>query len=387
MFGKSAEEKDVGKEAGGLSPSSPPASLPPLPARAWPPTAVRQIIRQHEPENLEFPFPTLSTFHTPNEQFYVRSHFSRPTVKRQAWRLKVEGCVDHELELDFDAVMRLQPIERTITLECAGNGRIFLTPKVGGAQWELGAVSTATWAGVALAELLAQAGVKPQAVEVIFEGADEGEPDDPPKPPGKIHYAHSIPLSKVADAMLAYRMNGELLPAAHGGPLRVVVGGWYGMASVKWLKRIVVSDRRFRGYFQSVDYAYWEQQAGMPIRVPITEMQVKAQIARPALHEIVAAGSTYSVVGAAWTGDSDVILVEVSTDGGQHFSPATLLGEPIRHAWRFWEYQWNTPISPGRCILMARATDALGNRQPAKRDKRFGNYVVFHTLPVEVLVK
>ena len=345
------------------------------------------ILRQKVPENLEFPFAALAGFNTPNEQFYVRSHFPTPALEANSWRLKIEGLIRQEMEFTLDMILRMVRQTRVATLECAGNGRIFLDPKVDGAQWELGAVSNASWTGVPLADVLAQAGMKANAIEVILEGADEGEAAEKPRPPGKIHYSHSIPISKVDDVLLAYQMNGEPLPPSHGYPLRAVVGGWYGMASVKWLRRIVVTDRPFRGYFQGIDYGYWEHQQGIPIRVPITEMNVKAQIARPSLHEVVPAKSAYRIVGAAWTGDCEVTSVEVSTDGGKTYSMATLLGGPIRHAWRFWEFTWNTPSCPGTYTLMARATDARGNTQPAERNPDFDNYVVFHTLPVEVAVK
>jgi DMSO/TMAO reductase YedYZ molybdopterin-dependent catalytic subunit len=351
-----------------------------------PPGAVGQIIRQKDPENLEFPFQSLNTFTTPNEQFYVRSHFPKPAIDVQAWRLRIEGLVDRELQLSLADLMNLPVKQRMVTLECAGNGRIFLVPKASGAQWELGAVSTAEWTGVMLWDVLAKAGVREDAVEVILEGADHGKPDEPPRPPEALRYSHAIPISKAADVLLAFRMNGEPLPSSHGAPLRAVVAGWYGMASVKWLSRIVVTDRPFRGYFQTVDYAYWEEQAGMPIRVPISEMKVKAQIARPALHEVVPANAEYHVIGAAWTGDSEVARVEVSTDGGHRYQPADLLGEPLRHAWRFWEYRWKTP-STGIHTIMARATDARGNQQPSESESKYGNYVVHHTLPIEVIVK
>lgn len=373
----------VGTSIGNESVKSPPASLP----FEGPPRSDGPVLRQKVPENLEFPFPALAGFNTPNEQFYVRSHFPTPALSADSWRLKIEGLIQQEVEFTLDTILKMARQTRVATLECAGNGRIFLDPKVDGAQWELGAVSNARWSGVLLADVLARAGIKANAIEVILEGADEGEAAEKPRPPGKIHYSHSIPISKVDDVLLAYQMNGEPLPPSHGYPLRAVVGGWYGMASVKWLRRIVVTDRPFRGYFQGVDYGYWDHEHGMPIRVPITEMKVKAQIARPSLHEVVPANTAYRIVGAAWTGDSDVTNVEVSTDGGKTYSKATLLGEPIRHAWRFWEFAWNTPACPGTYTLMALATDARGNTQPAERNPDFDNYVIFHTLPIEVEVK
>ena len=173
-----------------------------------------------------------------------------------------------------------------------GNSRIFLSPKVGGLQWELGAVSTAEWTGVPLAAVLKRAGVKAGATEVVLEGADNGAITKEPVSPGKIHYARSLPLAKalMPEVILAYKMNSEPLPLSHGFPLRAIVPGWYGMASVKWLTRVVLTDTTFRGYFQTSDYSFWEQRDELPIQLlPVSEVEVKAEIARPALHEIIAA--------------------------------------------------------------------------------------------------
>ncbi len=171
-------------------------------------------------------------------------------------------------------------------------------------------------------------------------------------------------MRKVGDALLATGMNGGPLPPSHGFPVRLVVGGWYGMASVKWCHRIVVLDRPFTGYYRAVDYAYWTELAGNPVHVPIEEMSCKAQIARPAKQEVVPRDAVYAVTGAAWTGDTDVVRVEVSTDGGRTFADAELLGEPVRHAWRLWRFDWRTPATPGPATLLARATDARGRTQP-----------------------
>jgi len=234
-----------------------------------------------------------------------------------------------------------------------------------------------------LAKLLERAGVRDGAVEVMFEGADRGLAKEKPTPPDETHYAHSVPMRKIGDALLAYRMNGQTLSLAHGFPLRAIVGGWYGMASVKWVQRIVVLAEPFRGYFRTVDYAYWTELEGNPVRVPIEEMSCKAQIARPAKGEIVPRDSEYTVAGAAWTGDSDVVRVEVSTDGGKTFADATLLGEAIRHAWTLWTFDWHTPAQPGPVTLYARATDSAGRVQAFERNPMHGTYVIDHMLPCE----
>jgi DMSO/TMAO reductase YedYZ molybdopterin-dependent catalytic subunit len=182
-------------------------------------------------------------------------------------------------------------------------------------------------------------------------------------------------------------MNDEPLSPAHGFPVRAIVPGWYGMASVKWLSRIVVSKQPFHGYHQTVEYAYWQHRDGLPIRVPVTEIQVKSQIARPALGEVIAKGSTYRVFGAAWSGNSAISKVEVSTDGGNHYTAAKLLGEPDDHAWRLWEFSWNVPSSAGKHTLTARATDASGTIQPTERDRDRETYMINHVVPVEVQVR
>jgi DMSO/TMAO reductase YedYZ molybdopterin-dependent catalytic subunit len=350
--------------------------------------APRLISRQQNPDNLEFPFASLSTFITPNNLFYVRNHFAAPALDAGTWRLRVEGAVQRPLTLSLEELRRLPARTATATLECAGNGRAFLTPAARGVQWQLGAVSNAEWTGVSLAAVLERAGLRDAAVEVVFEGADRGPaPNEPAL--GQIHFARSLPLARARrpEVLLAYRMNGVDLPAAHGAPLRLLVPGWYGMASVKWLTRIAVVDRPFLGFWQTVDYSIFERRHNQPVLVPLTEMQVKAEIARPRAMEVVRPGATYRVHGAAWTGDSDVTRVEVSTDGGTTWAQARLLGRPVRHAWRLWEYSWRVPAQAGRVRLLARATDVRGHTQPTRRDPDRRNYMISHVLPVEVDVR
>lgn len=340
------------------------------------------ITRQKEPSNLEFPFASLNSFAVPNELFYVRNHFPQPAIEARAWRLEVGGAVRNPFTLGYDALRQLPTVTRPVLLECAGNGRAYLEPKAKGVQWELGAVGTAEWTGVPLSALLRRAGVRPEAVEVILEGTDEGEVAERP---GRIHFARSVPLEKARrDVLLATHMNGKELPPAHGFPVRAIVPGWYGVSSVKWLRRIVVTERPFRGYFQSVDYTYWDRTDGIPDLQPLTELQVKAQIARPAAGQRLPAGRPVRITGAAWTGESEVDRVEVSTDGGRTWHRARFTTEPRRYAWRFWEYEW-TPTS-GRHTLLARARDAANRMQPAQRDPDRRNYMITHPIPVEVTV-
>ncbi len=186
-------------------------------------------------------------------------------------------------------------------------------------------------------------------------------------------------------------MNGAELSASHGFPVRALVPGWYGMASVKWLTRIVVTERPFDGFFQSLQYSYFERRNGLPTLVPVTEMQVKAEIACPAMDEAVQANTSYRMHGAAWTGGSDVTKVEVSKNGGLTWAAARLVDNPsngrVVDAWRLWEYDWHTPPRPGRYTVMARATDARGRVQPMERDPDRRSYMISHVLPIEVEVR
>jgi DMSO/TMAO reductase YedYZ molybdopterin-dependent catalytic subunit len=347
------------------------------------PASKAMIIREREPENLEFPFSSLDSPITPNEFFYIRSHFAVPQVDASAYRLRIEGAVDRPFEIGYDEIRKLSSNSVQATLECAGNSRVFLIPQGGGAQWELGAVSNAVWTGVPLAALLDRAGVKANAVDVVLEGIDRGEPKSEPKPPGPIPFARSLPLAKARrpEVLIAHQMNGKELPQSHGFPVRAVVPGYYGMSSVKWLTRIHVMTAPYQGYWQTTDYAYWERSTGTPTRQPLREMRVKSLIARPGLHEVVKAGTAYRVFGAAWTGDADVETVELSVDSGKSWQKAGLIDKPLRFTWRRWEHEWKVPAQPGRVTLMSRATDSSGQRQPEQHNRDTGNYAIHHVLP------
>ena len=343
------------------------------------------ITREKEPANLEMPFGQLDGFITPNEQFYVRSHFAAPSIDLAAWRLRLEGAVEHPVEFSYDDLLARAGKTVRGVMECAGNSRIFLQPKVKGVQWEMGAVGNADWTGVSLGEILRDARCSNEACEVILEGADCGSISEPPRPAGKVNYARSLPLGKAQDdVLLALQMNGERLPLAHGFPLRAIVPGWYGMASVKWLQRIIVTEKPFPGYYQTVDYAFWESGIGGARLVPITEMLVKAAIARPEANATIAASTTYRLTGAAWSGNAEITKVEVSPDGGKTWAAASLGGETSEHSWRLWTWDWETPPAAGRYTLMARATDSRGRIQPMDRDPNRGTYMINHCLPIEV---
>jgi DMSO/TMAO reductase YedYZ molybdopterin-dependent catalytic subunit len=347
------------------------------------------IIRQKEPRNLEAPFDRIDSYLTPTELFYIRSHFPAPKLDRASYQLRIDGAVRHPFTLSYEELRNMRSETRVATLECAGNGRVFLVPQVQGAQWELGAVSNAEWTGVPLRALLERGELAEDVCEIALEGADRGTPKEEPLPPGPISYVWSVPLAKAmqSEVLIAYAMNGRDLSRDHGFPIRAIVPGHYGMASVKWLTRVEAVREPFRGYWQTTDYAYWASKGGEPVRRALGEMKLKAQIARPRVYETLPANRIYTICGAAWAGETDVIGIAVSTDGGQTWAEADFVDPVRRHAWRRWRFDWLTPKKAGEYTLLARAKDANGVLQPTEHDQNYGVYVINHSLPIEVFVE
>ena len=213
--------------------------------------------------NHSMPLEALRNDITPPGLHYLLNHFDIPFIDAEQWHLRIGGAVQRSLELNLKAIRRAPKISIPVTLECAGNGRSLLRPRPLSQPWQLEAVGTAVWTGVPLAYLLTQAGVEDDAVEVAFTGADSGFQG------GVRHqFARSLPIAEALrpDIVLAYQMNGNDLPPQHGYPLRLVVPGWYGMASVKWLSSIKVLTKPFDGFQQTVAYRYQQDadDAGSP---------------------------------------------------------------------------------------------------------------------------
>jgi DMSO/TMAO reductase YedYZ molybdopterin-dependent catalytic subunit len=235
-----------------------------------------------------------------------------------------------------------------------------------------------------LRRILEQAGIQPDAVEVLFEGCDRGSEADHPEP---MHFARSLPLPKAMerDTLLVTRMNGELLSPSHGFPLRLFVPGWYGVASVKWLRRIEVLGRPFRGYFQSVKYTVQRQTPSGADTVVVGPMSVKSELIRPAAEAELGIG-TNRLFGVAWAGEEAVSRVEVSTDDGRTWGSAELLGARTPYCWTLWEYLWEV-AEPGDYTLLTRAVSESGRVQPLQHDPLNGGYLIHHSRPVPVRVQ
>jgi DMSO/TMAO reductase YedYZ molybdopterin-dependent catalytic subunit len=296
----------------------------------------------------------------PSAHFYVRNHFQVPALDASTWRLDVSGLVERPLSLSLRDLRNIGSQRRVVTLECAGNGRSFLSPKVEGEKWGLGAVSTAEWTGVPLVEILDRAGVKPAAREIVFRGADGGKVSGRSEP---IRFERSLKLddARGSEALLAYAMNGEPLPVQHGHPLRLVVPGWYGVASVKWLTGIEAVEGPFRGYFQSEKYWFEWNRGTEGVKEPVTLQRVRALITEPGPDSEREPGELI-VRGVAWSGAAPIARVEVSIGGGP-WQQARLLGERQRHSWQWWELSTRVD-RPGTISLRARATDLAGRTQP-----------------------
>lgn len=309
-----------------------------------------------EPFNAEAPAGALAPDITPTDLHYVRCNFALPAHDGV---LSVGGQVSNPMSLTLDDLRAMPAVERTVTLECAGNGRLAQTPLPAGEPWGKNAVSTARWTGARLYDVLARARADPAGRNVVFEGADHGPYGDYKD----IGFGRALALAHAADPaadiLLAYEMNGSPLRLEHGAPFRLIVPHWYGMASVKWLKRIEVSTEPYEGEFQTSHYMYeWSDQR----REPVTSIRVRARITDPAPRSRMPAGR-YTVRGKAWTGTGPITSVEVSVAGGNDWQRAKLDPPASPYAWQDWSFDWHAS-SIGRHTLRARATDAAGNVQP-----------------------
>jgi DMSO/TMAO reductase YedYZ molybdopterin-dependent catalytic subunit len=300
---------------------------------------------------------------TPIGSHYVVLHFDVPVVDGTEWRLEVGGLVERPLALGLPALRERQRATVPVTLECAGNGRALMTPRPATMPWFVEGVSTAAWGGVSLQALLEEAGVDTRRGRaVVFRGRDRGRTKGIAH-----HYERALPLEQALrpEALLAFEMNGQPLPPAHGFPLRLVVPGWYGMASVKWLDRITVIDHDFEGYHQR--YVYRDTQCAEEPGQAVTRMNVRSLFAPPGVPDgdtraRSAEPGTYLLAGKAWSGAGAVARVEFSSDGGRSWQDATLLPPASPHAWQPWTARWEA--TPGRHVLCSRATDVAGRTQP-----------------------
>lgn len=336
--------------------------------------------------NHAMPYEALRYDVTPAGLHYLLIHYDIPDVDPSSFHLSVGGHVETPLELTLDALRAMPSTTLAVAMECAGNGRALMEPRAVSQPWLLGAVGNAEWTGVPLRDVLAGAGVRDDAVEVLFTGRDHGVEGDLEQA-----YERSLPLDEAMreEVLLAFEMNGAALLPQHGFPLRLVVPGWYGMTSVKWLERITVLTEPFEGYQMSTSYRMRDDPGdpGEPITrilprslmIPpgIPEFATRARVAEPGAHRLQ---------GRAWSGFGQIERVEVSTDDGARWADADLGPVPTSaFAWRAWSFDWRA--GPGGHVLCCRATDATGATQPLEPEWNAGGYRNTAVHRVSVLVR
>jgi sulfite oxidase len=328
---------------------------------------------------------------TPIEQFYVRSHGSSPEVDAAGYRLSIAGLVEKPLSLALGE-LRETFAARTAaaTLTCAGNRRAEHSriKPVEGVQWGAGAIGNARWTGVRLADVLTAAGMREGAKHVWFEGVDEVKQGG-----GVIPFGASIPLERAmqagegAEVLLAHAMNERPLPRDHGFPLRTIVPGYIGARSVKWLTRIVVSDRPSDNHFVSHAYKLVKEntEEAWAAAEPIGEFALNSVICRPPQGAKVGAGKL-TVAGYALpqgTAGRTIARVELSTDGGKAWLAADITSQNRAFCWCLWRGE--VPVAADTTSLLVRAVDSAGVAQPEKIDWNLKGYMhnAWHQVELE----
>ena len=309
---------------------------------------------------------------TPTGLHYLLIHYDIPEVNAEQWRLKITGLVGKPLELTLDEIEKRPRLTMPVAMECAGNGRALFAPRRISQPWLLEAIGNSEWTGTPLRGILQDAGLSSAAVEIVFTGLDQGVEGEQIQ-----FYQRSLTVDDAMrdEVLLVYEMNGEPLPPQHGYPLRLLMPGWYGMASVKWLDRIEAVAEPFRGYQMARAYHY-TRTADEPGEA-VTLIRARALMIPPGIpdfmtrNRLVDAGAV-TLTGKAWAGRVGVSDVEVSVDGGATWSKAELGESGSAYSWRTWTFLWNA--TPGEQVLLVRAIDAHKNRQPIDQEWNFGGY-------------
>ena len=341
------------------------------------PEKTELILLTDRPPQLETPLKYFRTDLTPNDAFFVRWHLSGipTTVDLRTFRLEVGGHVNKPLSLSLkDLQSKFEPVSLVAFCQCAGNSRSLFEPRVPGGQWGNGAMGNARWKGVRLKDVLDAAGVQAGAVQVGLQGLDV--PPLPKTP--RFEKSLQIDHARDGEVMIAYEMNGAPLPMLNGFPIRLVVPGWYATYWVKALSSVTVLDQPLKTFWMDKAYriadnadANEEPQHLSAVTVPINQMSVHSIFVSPEPGEQLRTGQRYELAGVANDGMSGVRRVEVSNDGGQSWSDATLAPDLGRYSWRLWKAEW-TPPAKGTYRLMVRATNSAGETQRAAQWNRSG---------------
>jgi DMSO/TMAO reductase YedYZ molybdopterin-dependent catalytic subunit len=307
----------------------------------------------------------LDSWITPPDQFFSVAHYGYPELELDEWQLEITGLVEHPMTLTMDDLQTWPRQELDFTIECSGNH---------GFNWNWGLAGNARWAGVALAPLLQEAGVRDDAVEVAFYGADVGQ-ETVREQTITQHFARSMSIEDATSPynLLCYEMNGAPLPTRHGFPLRLIAPGWYGVANVKWLERIEVRSRRLMNRFMARDYVTLRQEEVNGEEV-WSESSVGRSRLKSAPARVVRNGEAYRIEGVTW--GQPISRVQVRIDNGRWQTARLDTTQVRRFAWRFWTLDWPDP-EPGEHTITSRAIDQEGNIQPAQDDPLIANKITY----------
>jgi DMSO/TMAO reductase YedYZ molybdopterin-dependent catalytic subunit len=323
--------------------------------------------RSFRPPNYETPMSYFRHAFTPNDAFYVRWHTGVPDLALADWRLRISGPgVKAEREFTHDSLRRkFKNVEVAAVNQCSGNRRGLFSPHVAGVQWGLGAMGNAVWSGVRLKDVLEDAGIAANALEVIGNGADAPTLTGP-------DFVKSLPMWKALDpdTLIAFEMNGEPLPTWNGAPARLVAPGWTATYWIKALSELTVTDKPFDGFWMKTAYRVPKGMFGASgfesqdteQNSPITSIKVNSLVVDPAPGAVLERGKRIEVLGIAWDGGSGIRNVEVSLDGGRSWRDAKLQRDLGRYSWRQWRYAIR-PEQAGAMTLMARAHARDGSTQ------------------------
>ena len=335
--------------------------------------------------NRGMPLEALKYNITPAGMHYLLIHFDIPFIDPDTWNLEIGGLVANPVTLSLDDIKSRPVVTMPVTMECAGNGRTLLEPRAVSQPWGLEAIGTAEWTGTPLAPILEEAGVNSSAIEMLFTGQDRGVQGNEIQ-----DYQRSLTVDDATrdEVMLVYEMNGEPLQPQHGFPMRLIVPGWYGMTSVKWLTRIEAISEHFDGYQMDRTYRYSQHadDPGDPVDlIRVTALMVPPGIPDFLTRERLLEAGPVTLEGRAWAGRLGVKRVEVSADDGATWRDANM-DQPVgKYAWRAWWCEWEA--TPGNHILSVRATDSDGNVQPTDQPWNYqgmGNNMVHR---VNVIVR
>jgi DMSO/TMAO reductase YedYZ molybdopterin-dependent catalytic subunit len=324
----------------------------------------------YRPPNYETPIEYFRTPITPNDAFFVRYHLSDiPEIDGKTWKLKIGGeGANGAIELSLDDLKAMPAFEVVAVNQCSGNRRGLFQPHVPGVEWGYGAMGCARWKGARLKDVLDKVGLKSDAIEIVFNGADKGPVEKTPD------FVKSIPVWKAIDenTLIAYEMNGAPLPHFNGYPARLVLPGWTGTYWMKHLITIEAVTKPFADFWMKAAYRvplgkfplvarFTSQETAT--NTPITEMVVNSLITNP-VEGAKVKGGRITAGGIAWDGGYGITSVEVSTDGGKSWSTATLGEDLGPYAFRPWTFGMR--VRRGKHTIMARATNAIGQSQTSK---------------------